>query len=183
MEDSSAKDTSESGNGLTPQQKLARLVVAVTTPLIDKRISTTEQGLSRQFTRLISKLDDLSGQVSTLRTENTELRKESAELKEETGELRENLLKLHAEYNEVRNYAQSASDSAASAKADNRYLNRTMERTNLLSDIVVTLVDTLIEPFYEWAGMIIKKRYELDPRKPEESSLTHSRTFIDRRKR
>lgn len=167
MENSSAKVRTK--NDLSPSEKATRLIVSVASKTVDSRLSATNQEIGRQFALLTRRFDELSKQIETLRTENSELR--------------QNLIELHTEYNEVREYAKTASNSAASAKADNRYLGRAMERTNLVSEIVVILVDSLIEPFYEWAGVIIKKRDELDPRKQDKDSLTSSSNFVERRKR
>lgn len=167
MENSSAKVRTK--NDLSPSERATRLIVSITTNLLDSRLSATNQEIGRQFALLTQRFDEFSKQIETLRAENSELR--------------QNLIELHAEYNEVREYAKTASNSAASAKADNRYLGRAIERTNLVSEIVVILVDSLIEPFYEWAGAIIKKRDELDPRKQDTNSLRSSSNFIDRRKR
>lgn len=166
MENPPAKDTA---GALSPRERAEKLIVAVANPLIERGLSATNQEIGKQFALLISKLDQLSAQIDTLRTEKDELK--------------QNLIDLHREYDEVRKYAHAASDSAASAKADNRYLGRTVERTNLMSEIVVILIDTLILPFHEWAGMLVKKRYELDPRSSEDTFLGGSTTFIERRKR
>lgn len=135
---------------------------------IDLKLVSTNQELGRQFGLLSSKIDQLYQQIETLRVEN--------------GELRQNLINLHTEYGEVREYAQSASNSASNAKADNRYMERSIERVNIVAEIVNVFVDLLV-PVHAVLDKILKKRKELDPRRYSHQDGVDITGMVDRRKR
>jgi prefoldin subunit 5 len=121
--------------------------------VIDSRIAIqiagTNQQIGRHFSLLQSKIDHLTRNVETLREDNNELR--------------QNLINLHVEYKELRNYAQNASDSAASAIAESRYMERTVERVNILTEIL-SLISDGVRPIHHWLGVLLAYDRKLNAR-------------------
>lgn len=148
--------------------KLTQDAAAAIDKRIDLKLVITNQELGRQFGLLSSKIDQLHQQIETLRAEN--------------GELRQNLINLHTEYEEVRNYAQRASESASNAKADNRYMERSIERVNIIAEIINVFVDVLV-PVHAVLDKILKKREALDPRRYSRQDGVDITRMVDNRKR
>ncbi len=160
-------DSQDTASTLTPRQRAEILIDR----RIDLKLGILNQELGRQLALLQSKIDRLSANIGTLRTENNELR--------------QNLLNLHHEYDEVREYAKNASNSAAVAKVDNRVMERTIERVNVQTEITNAFIDLLV-PIYNWLTTIMQKRSKLESRsysRVDGAEIPGSSSFVEHRRR